>query len=129
MPTPLATRRHANLALAAGVSAASSVSFILYKFPPASYGFYPPCPFHALTGLLCPGCGATRALAALVRGNLAEAMQSNGLFVVLLPILLGYLFLSYFRAIRGLGAIPLPTSAVVTLLAVSIGFGVLRNLV
>src|SRR5487761_2178794 len=109
MPTPIATRRHAHLALAAGVFAASAVSVLLYKFPPESYGFYPPCPFHALTGLLCPGCGATRALAALVHGNLADAMHWNGLFVVLLPILLAYLAMTYLRAIRGLRAIPLPT--------------------
>ena len=121
--------RHPHLALAAGVSAASAVSILLYKFPPESYGFYPPCPFHALTGLLCPGCGATRALAALVHGNLAEAMHSNGLFVVLLPFLLVYLAIAYLRSILGLRSMPLPTPAVAALLAISIGFGVVRNLV
>lgn len=129
MQTPHATRRHPHLALAAGVSAASAVSILLYKFPPESYGFYPPCPFHALTGLLCPGCGATRALAALVHGNLAEAMHSNGLFVVLLPFLLVYLAIAYLRSILGLRSMPLPTPAVAALLAISIGFGVVRNLV
>lgn len=28
---------------------------------------FPPCPVHRLTGFFCPGCGATRALWALVR--------------------------------------------------------------
>lgn len=129
MTTSLDTRRHAHLALAAVVSGITLVSVVLYKFPPESYGFYPPCPFHAVTGLLCPGCGATRAVAALVHGNLAEAMHWNGLFVVLLPMLLVYLAISYIRAIRGLQAMPVPTPAVATLLAVSISFGILRNLV
>lgn len=29
----------------------------------------PPCTLHSLTGLYCPGCGGTRALAALLRGH------------------------------------------------------------
>ena len=28
-----------------------------------------PCIFHELTGLYCPGCGGTRALKALLRGD------------------------------------------------------------
>ena len=35
------------------------------------------CPFHALTGLPCLTCGATRALAALLRGDLAGSLRSN----------------------------------------------------
>jgi hypothetical protein len=33
------------------------------------------CPFHALTGLPCPTCGVTRALAALVAGNLGASLR------------------------------------------------------
>jgi hypothetical protein len=40
-----------------------------------------PCPFHALTGLLCPLCGSTRALAALLRGDLLLALRCNMLTV------------------------------------------------
>lgn len=28
-----------------------------------------PCMFHAMTGLYCPGCGGTRAVKALLRGD------------------------------------------------------------
>ena len=45
-----------------------------------------PCPFHALTGLHCPGCGMTRAAALLLRGDLAGALQHN---VLLVPTLIG----------------------------------------
>ncbi len=44
---------------------------------------YLPCPIHAVTGLWCPGCGATRAFGALVRGDIPTALSSNALAVVL----------------------------------------------
>lgn len=30
---------------------------------------FPPCAFHAVTGLYCPGCGGTRAAFAFCRGH------------------------------------------------------------
>ncbi|MCD8120580.1 MAG: DUF2752 domain-containing protein [Lachnospiraceae bacterium] len=35
--------------------------------------FSEPCLFHRLTGLYCPGCGGTRAVYALFRGQIARA--------------------------------------------------------
>ncbi|WP_410478384.1 DUF2752 domain-containing protein [Pedobacter agri] len=32
-----------------------------------------PCPFKALTGIDCPGCGFQRSLIALLQGNLANS--------------------------------------------------------
>ncbi|HVF44291.1 MAG TPA: DUF2752 domain-containing protein [Pyrinomonadaceae bacterium] len=37
------------------------------------------CPFRALTGLPCPGCGMTRAFCALGHGDLAGAFGYNAL--------------------------------------------------
>jgi hypothetical protein len=37
------------------------------------------CPFRALTGLLCPGCGMTRAFCALGHGEIRRAIQFNAL--------------------------------------------------
>lgn len=37
------------------------------------------CPFRALTGLLCPGCGMTRAFCALGHGELGRAIHFNAL--------------------------------------------------
>ena len=34
-----------------------------------------PCPFHALTGLPCPGCGLTRSTMACLHGRLDEALS------------------------------------------------------
>ena len=41
------------------------------------------CPFRALTGLPCPGCGMTRAFCALGHGDLSGAFGYNALATVL----------------------------------------------
>lgn len=41
-----------------------------------------PCPFYALTGMPCPGCGGTRALMALGQGEVLTALSYNGFGLV-----------------------------------------------
>jgi hypothetical protein len=50
-------------------------------------GWSPRCPFRLATGLDCPGCGGTRAVSALVRGDLLVALDHNVVTVALLPVL------------------------------------------
>lgn len=45
------------------------------------------CPFAALTGWPCPGCGLTRASLALLQGQFERALQLHPLVPVLLPLL------------------------------------------
>ncbi len=85
---------HALLALALLLCGA------LLLYPPDRAGFYPVCPIHQYLGILCPGCGATRALAALLHGHLIEALRLNALFVLLLPAALAGALESYRRALR-----------------------------
>lgn len=40
-----------------------------------------PCTFRALTGYPCPGCGGTRAVAALFHGQLLRAVKYNAFAV------------------------------------------------
>lgn len=47
----------------------------------------PACPFRAVTGLDCPGCGGTRALFALTRGDVALALDHNLVTTIALPVL------------------------------------------
>lgn len=44
------------------------------------------CPMPLVTGVPCPGCGITRALACATRGHLAEAFAFHPLW----PLLLAY---------------------------------------
>ena len=48
----------------------------------------PKCIFRQLTGFQCPGCGAQRAVYALLHGNIMEAVACNVFFVVAIPFLL-----------------------------------------
>src|SRR6266850_5142624 len=59
----------------------------LYIFEPGKSGYFPLCPFRALTGLNCPGCGTTRSLHQLLHGNRTDAFKLNPLLVIALPFL------------------------------------------
>lgn len=90
-----------------------------------------PCPFHALTGLDCPGCGVSRMCMALLRLDVRAAWEANCALFVILPAALVYAAL---RAVRYVlhGATPLTRAEnaafCVTSAALCV-FGVVRNLV
>lgn len=61
---------------------------------PGESKWTPPCPFHLLTGLYCPGCGTTRALYAMLHLDFYQAIQCNLLSVFFTPFLL-YTLVAY----------------------------------
>jgi hypothetical protein len=66
-------------------------AYVAFYDPNTSTALYPACPFKTMTGLDCPGCGITRALHALVRGDVGRALDHNVLFVLALPVLLWWM--------------------------------------
>jgi hypothetical protein len=70
-------------ALAAAVAAVTFIATV----DPNEAGHYPTCPFLALTGWQCPGCGTLRMIHALAHGHLGTALSFNPLSFVSLPIL------------------------------------------
>lgn len=112
----------------AAASASSLALAALRRFPPDRYPVYPACPFHAATGLLCPGCGTTRALAALVQGHLHQALHANALFVALLPFAVAYGWAAMRSRWRGHPWPRIPAAAPSVLAAAALLFTLWRNL-
>ena len=69
---------------------AAVAGLVLFCFDPRQYHFYPVCFFHKTTGLLCPGCGALRALHQLLHGHLVAAFRFNPMLLASLPFLLWF---------------------------------------
>lgn len=67
------------------VSAAVSLPLVIFAL---KYIMLPECQFYNWTGLYCPGCGATRAVIALMSGDILLSLRQNALIVVLLLVAL-----------------------------------------
>ena len=94
---------------------------------PSDGGAFIPCPFHAATGLWCPGCGMTRAVHHLVTGDVPAALSSNLLLpVVLLVAVWGWL--AWIRPSFPRIGTTLPTWVWPALAGAAVVFGLLRNL-
>ena len=109
----------------AGLAAAA----VLFFFDPAKNHFYPVCQFHLLTGLYCPGCGATRASYQLLHGNFLMALHDNALFVAILVALAlrSLWFLKQRKSGKSVRFF-IPPYTLWTFLAVAVVIAVLRNL-
>ena len=83
------TSRARNLAIATMVWFTIAIgSLVLLFFNPTTTGFFPVCPFRALTGLQCPGCGSTRACYQLMHLHPIAAFKLNPLMMLTLPFIL-----------------------------------------
>lgn len=71
------------LVLAAAAGAACYVAMV----DPNEPGHYPLCPFRALTGYYCPGCGSLRMIHAAAHGHIGEAVGRNPLAFAMVPVL------------------------------------------
>ena len=120
------TRRRRNLLLAGiGVLAGVAVYSVL-----SSYGMGIPCLFHRVTGLLCPGCGNTRAALALMRFQFRKAFSYNPMFLPEFLYILKVLFFCSRSYLKG-GSFtykPRRQWPDILLLAAVVIWGVVRNL-
>lgn len=84
----------------AGVTAAGCV-YLAVADPNKASSWYPECPFKAITGLDCPGCGITRALHALLTGHPGRAIDHNALVALAAIGAVVWLAVNKVRALRG----------------------------
>lgn len=89
---------------------------------------FPDCIFRASTGYLCPGCGATRAVHALLHLEFWRALRMNALLIVSMPIV-PLLIARLFRPMpESLDRVLKPLANPWLWGGLYLGFGLLRNL-
>ncbi len=95
-------------------------------------GFSIPCPFNYLTGYLCPGCGITRMLFSLFKLNIHEAFTYNQLVFIYLPFIVAYfIYYDYLFVYDKKDKIicKIPKIVWYILIAITISFGIVRNII
>lgn len=102
------------------------VYFAFYKLT----GVAIPCLFYEITGWYCPGCGISRMLLALGRGEFYQAFRYNPLLFIALPVvvilLINWLYAKYYGKKSWYEKVP--EWAWIALLVVVVVYGILRNL-
>ncbi|HEX4606437.1 MAG TPA: DUF2752 domain-containing protein [Candidatus Angelobacter sp.] len=102
---------------------------VVYAFPPEEYSFYPRCLIYTTTHWLCPGCGSTRALHALLHLDLRSALHYNALFTVLAPFAFLWIAFCCYRVLRydQFPQLAMPRALTVGLVVSAVLFTVARN--
>jgi len=101
-----------------GVLAILAFSYLVL----AAAGLRIACPIHALTGFYCPGCGSTRAVKAVLNGDLPLAFHDNALLMASPAVIASALLIEMYSQKR----IWLYAFLAIVLVAVVI-FTVIRN--
>lgn len=110
---------------ASGLAAAA----LIHLRDPHDQGSYGTCPFLAVTGRPCPGCGGLRAVNDLTHGDILGAASSNLLAIAVVAVLAMAWLVWAVRRWRGQDR-PMAQVSDKTLavgLALVLAFGVVRN--
>jgi len=109
-------------------AAAAGVVTAVGLLDPNVAGHYPTCPWLALTGTYCPGCGSLRAIHALAHGDPATAMARNPLAVLAIGWLVVWFLVWVRRTVTGrVRTTMAPAWALYGILGVVLAYWVLRN--
>lgn len=103
---------------------------ITYFFIVTLFNVSIPCIFHITTGLLCPACGITRMILAMIRFDFVTAYLCNKLLFLTWPLIIFLIFYSKYQYVRfgnrSLSPFTFLAWFEITLL---IFFGIARNLI
>ncbi|MCL2521777.1 MAG: DUF2752 domain-containing protein [Erysipelotrichales bacterium] len=86
------------------------------------------CPFYNVTGFSCPGCGATRAVIAILTFRFIEAMQYNFAFFILFFVITFIYIFNIYRRIRFKQSLNISYAFIIACGIFLFVFTVIRNL-
>lgn len=108
----------------------AAFAWVFLMADPAKQVVLPPCTLYRQTGLLCAGCGGTRAVFHLAHGRVGSAFRCNAFFVLLVPVIalygLRHLFGETFPF--RLPSLSFTPRTVTTLLVLALLFTIVRNI-
>jgi Protein of unknown function (DUF2752) len=105
-----------------GVALVGALAYVGLADPHRPGFLFPGCPFKALTGWNCPGCGGLRMTHDLLHGDLSAAVVDNAFLLVGLPLLAVWLMARW-----RLGKRLMPMPAIVTIVVAVVAWTVARN--
>ncbi|MCT7659900.1 DUF2752 domain-containing protein [Mycobacterium deserti] len=110
-------------ALGTGALVVGGLAYVGLGDPHNPSFLFPGCPFKALTGLNCPGCGGLRMTHDVLHGDFAAAVTDNVFLLVGLPLLAAWLLLRWRRR-QSL----MTKSALAVIMVAAVAWTVIRNL-
>lgn len=107
-----------------------SYALVCYLIFGKVFGIYVPCFLNYVTGLYCPGCGLTRMLYSMLKGNFYQAFRFNPLMFIATPfiflLIVDYLVSGFFK--RKPIITKIPNVIWYLLIVVFIIYGIMRNM-
>lgn len=122
-PSATTSRGRLHSALGTGALAVGGLAYVGLGDPHSPNFVFPVCPFKALTGLNCPGCGGLRMTHDILNGDFSAAVVDNVFLLIGLPLLAAWLVVRWRRGQR-----LMPVPAIVTIAVAAIAWTVVRNL-
>ncbi|MCI8548142.1 MAG: DUF2752 domain-containing protein [Bacilli bacterium] len=85
-----------------------------------------PCFFYKITGFYCPGCGITRMILSIAKGDYYQAFRYNPFLFLSLPLFL-FLFVNHFLHYRFLTR-KKQNNIYIAFIIFLVLYGILRNI-
>lgn len=109
--------------LATAALGAGALAYIGLADPHRPGFLFPPCPFKAITGWNCPGCGGIRMTHDLLHADVGSALVDNAFALIVLPLLAVWIVIR-----RRQGRKVFPLTMIIALTLGVIAWTVVRNL-
>ena len=77
------------------------VLWVVARFSPSEYTFFPKCLFYAVTGWHCIGCGLTRSAHSWLNGDVSQGLAWHSLSFIIFPYLAWNALLALWRWVWG----------------------------